>query len=62
MERGAPTWHTRSTRPMSIPNSSEAVATQTLTCPARSFSSAARRVLRERLPWWGDHGLFAQAL
>ena len=52
MERGEPIWQTSSTSPMSMPNSREAVATQTLTWPYFSFSSAARRVARDRLPWW----------
>ena len=50
MERGEPIWQTRSMSPMSMPNSSEAVATQTCTWPAFSRSSAASRVARDRLP------------
>ena len=50
MERGEPIWQTWSTTPMSMPSSSDAVATQTLTSPFFSFSSAASRVARERLP------------
>ena len=41
----------RSTVPMSIPSSSDAVATSTRTSPALSLRSAARRSLRARLPW-----------
>ena len=41
---------TRSTVPISIPSSSDAVATSTLTLPSFSFCSAARRSLRDRLP------------
>ena len=51
MERVEPSWQTRSTSPMSIPSSSEAVATSTLRSPALSRCSAARRRSRERLPW-----------
>src|SRR5579884_1376935 len=51
IDRGEPIWQTRSTVPISIPNSSEAVATSTRNSPALSFFSAASRSLRERLPW-----------
>ena len=43
---------TKSTVPISIPSSNEAVATSTLTWPSLSLFSAVRRSLRERLPWW----------
>ena len=54
MERGAPTWHTSSTCPMSMPSSREAVATTTGASAALSFCSASSRVLRDRLPWWAS--------
>src|SRR5438309_283860 len=50
-ERGEPIWQTRSTEPMSIPSSREAVATRAHTSPAFSFFSAASRNLRDKLPW-----------
>ena len=34
MERGEPSWQTRSTSPMSMPSSSDAVATSALSSPA----------------------------
>ena len=52
MLRGEPTWHTSSTGPMSIPSSSEAVATSALSSPARSRSSTRWRRSFDRLPWW----------
>ena len=51
MERGEPTWHTRSTAPTSMPSSSDAVATHTFTLPAFSRCSASRRISCDRLPW-----------
>ena len=51
MDRVEPSWQTRSTSPMSIPSSSEAVATSALSSPALSRCSAASRRSRERLPW-----------
>ncbi len=42
MDRGDPIWHTRSTAPMSIPGSSEAVATHTRAPPSFKRRSAAR--------------------
>ena len=39
MLRGEPIWHTSSTGPMSMPSSSEAVATRALRSPARSLVS-----------------------
>ena len=50
MERGEPIWQTRSTWPISMPSSSDAVATSARISPALSLRSAARRSLRERLP------------
>ena len=52
MERGEPIWQTRSTSPMSMPSSSEAVATSTRSSPAFSRRSACRRCSLARLPWW----------
>src|SRR5208282_4762439 len=50
IERGELMWHTRSTVPMSMPSSSEAVATSTFTWPSFSLRSASRRSLRDKLP------------
>ena len=50
--RVEPSWQTRSTSPMSMPSSSEAVATRTVSEPALSRCSACRRRSRDRLPWW----------
>ena len=50
IERGDPIWHTRSTEPISIPSSSDAVATSTCTSPFFSLRSAVSRSLRARLP------------
>ncbi len=50
IERGEPSWQTRSTSPISSPSSSEAVATNTVRSPALSRCSASRRVSRDRLP------------
>src|SRR5205814_1556878 len=52
MERDAPIWMTRSTSPMSMPSSSEAVATRTLSSPALSLCSASCRRGADKLPWW----------
>ena len=52
MARGEPTWQTSSTGPMSIPSSSEAVATSARRSPARSRSSTRWRRSLDRLPWW----------
>ena len=46
-----PIWQTRSTEPMSMPSSSEAVATSALSSPRFRRFSASRRSLAERLPW-----------
>ena len=43
-------WHTRSIVPTSMPSSSDAVATTTLSSPVFRRCSASRRVLRDRLP------------
>ena len=52
MARGEPTWQTSSTGPMSIPSSSEAVATRARRSPARRRVSTRWRRSFERLPWW----------
>ena len=54
MLRGDPTWQTSSTGPMSIPSSSEAVATRARSSPALSRVSTLSRLCLERLPWWAD--------
>ena len=51
MRCGEEIWQTRSTWPMSMPSSSEAVATSTFSCPLRSRSSASSRTSFDRLPW-----------
>ena len=50
MERGEPIWQTRSTLPISMPNSSDAVATTAFSSPFFRRVSASRRSARERLP------------
>ena len=52
MLRGEPIWHTSSTGPMSMPSSSEAVATSAARSPARRRASSRCRRSLERLPWW----------
>ena len=51
MLRGEPIWQTSSTGPMSIPSSSDAVATRAFSSPARSRRSTRARRSFERLPW-----------
>jgi len=48
---GDPIWQTRSTDPMSMPSSSDAVATSTRSRPALRRVSASSRDSFERLPW-----------
>ena len=56
MLRGEPIWHTSSTGPMSMPSSSDAVATSALSSPARSRrSTRCAAVLREAPVVRGDH-------
>ena len=56
MLRGEPIWHTSSTGPMSIPSSSEAVATSAFSSPARSrVSTRVPAVLRQAPVVGGDH-------
>ena len=50
IERGEPSWQTRSTSPMSMPSSSEAVATSAFSSPRFSRCSASRRCSFARLP------------
>ena len=50
IDRGDPIWQTRSTVPMSMPSSSDAVATTARSRPSFSRLSARWRRRRERLP------------
>ena len=50
MLRGDPIWQTSSTGPMSMPSSSEAVATSALRSPARRRDSTRERRSFDRLP------------
>ena len=50
IERGEPSWQTRSTSPMSMPSSSDAVATSALSLPCLSRCSASSRCSLARLP------------
>ena len=47
---GDSTWQTRSTAPMSMPSSSDAVATTAASSPCFNASSVPRRSSRLRLP------------
>ena len=47
---GDPTWQTRSTWPMSMPSSSDAVATSAFSAPVFSRCSASSRISFDRLP------------
>ena len=49
---GDSTWMTRSTAPMSIPSSSEEVATRQGSSPDFSISSTTERSSWESEPWW----------
>ncbi|KGX79623.1 aTP-dependent helicase, DEAD/DEAH family [Burkholderia pseudomallei MSHR435] len=51
MPRGEPSWQTSSTSPMSMPSSSEAVATSSLSLPCFRRCSASKRCSFARLPW-----------
>ena len=51
IERGEPSWQTRSTSPMSMPSSSDAVATSTFSSPRFRRCSASSRASLARLPW-----------
>ena len=60
IERVAPTWIARSTSPMSIPSSSDAVATSARSVPAfRRCSASRRRALREAAVV-ARHGVLAE--
>ena len=48
--RGEPIWQARSISPMSMPSSSEAVATSARSAPCLSRCSASSRFSSERLP------------
>ena len=50
-ERGEPSWQTRAMSPMSMPSSSELVATSAFSMPDFSRCSASSRCSRARLPW-----------
>ncbi len=52
MARVEPSWQTRSTEPMSIPSSSDAVATRAESSPAFRRRSLSSRCSFDRLPWW----------
>ena len=62
INRGEPIWQTRSMSPMSMPSSSEEVATSARSWPAFSRVSARNRCSLERLPWWSRDVLGADAL
>ena len=51
MRWGDPIWHTRSTLPMSMPSSSDAVATSTRSWPCLRRVSASSRDSFDKLPW-----------
>ena len=52
IDRGEPSWHTKSTEPMSMPSSSDAVATRARSEPCLRRRSASIRVSFDMLPWW----------
>ena len=62
MLRGEPIWHTSSTGPMSMPSSSEAVATSALRSPARSRRLDPVAALLREAAVVGGHHVVAQAL
>ena len=62
MERGEPSWHARSTEPMSIPSSSDAVATMARTSPFWSRRSASSRTSRARAAVVGQHRVVRKPL
>ena len=57
-----PIWQTKSTKPISIPSSSDAVATSTRTSPAFSLRSAAQAQFARKAPVVRGHGFFPQTL
>ena len=60
MERGEPIWQTRSTVPMSMPSSSEAVATTARSSPFFRRASASSRSAARKAAVMRQHGVFAQ--
>ena len=62
IERGEPIWHTRSTVPISIPSSSDAVATTARNSPFLSFCSASRRKRAGEAAVVRQHGVGAETL
>ena len=62
MLRGEPIWQTSSTGPMSIPSSSDAVATSARRSPARRRVSTRCRRSFDRLPWCAATDVVAQPL
>ena len=52
MERVVPNWQTKSTEPISMPNSNDDVSHQRFQFAALKAAFASRRSLVERLPWW----------
>ena len=62
IERGEPSWHTRSTSPMSMPSSSDAVATSTLSSPRFSRCSAVQAQLLRHAAVVRHHVLGAEEL
>ena len=62
IERGEPIWQTRLTSPMSMPSSSEAVATSALSSPRFSRCSAASLQLLGHAAVMGGDGGFAEAV
>ena len=62
MERGEPIWHTRSTVPISMPNSSDAVATTARSSPSLRRRSASRRSCARQAAMMRQDGVLAEAL
>ena len=61
-DSGDSTWMTRSTAPMSMPSSSELVATRAGRRPSLSISSMSRRCSRASEPWWARDQVLAGQL
>ena len=62
MLRGEPIWHTSSTGPMSIPSSSDAVATSARGRRRAAASRPGSRRSFDRLPWCAATDAVAEAL
>ena len=62
IDRGDPIWQTRSTVPMSMPSSSDAVATTAFSFPSLSRSSAVEPQLARQAAVMREHRVFAQPL